>query len=232
MFGIDDALIGSIIGGIGSAVGGLGGGGKKGPTQGDWDMWQATNDWTDSRLRWAYEREDNALQRRKADAQAAGIHPLAALGMPTGGGTIGASGGMSSGGQSTRSNALGGALSAVGSILGSKADRADAKELRELEKEKIRADIRSQDAYAASQLATATQHSIQTTGDNYIRHAPFNHKVTVNKNRTAAKDISSEYGDLTGSGLGFLGYLEDLISSAVTDTANEPVTGYYLGKKK
>ncbi len=67
------AGVGAIISGVGSVIGALGGGGS--------------DPGRSSRRHEAAVREDSAIQRRVADARAAGVHPLYALGanVPTGG---------------------------------------------------------------------------------------------------------------------------------------------------
>lgn len=75
MFGIDDAALGGILGGIGQAAGGIGGlfGGSKGGP--DWTSIQLMREQQQMQKEFA----QNGIRWRVADAKAAGLHPLAAI---------------------------------------------------------------------------------------------------------------------------------------------------------
>lgn len=76
MFGIDDIALGGILGGIGQAAGGLGGlfgGSKSGP---DWTSIQLGREQAQMQKEFA----QNGIRWKVADAKAAGLHPLAAIG--------------------------------------------------------------------------------------------------------------------------------------------------------
>lgn len=75
MFGIDDAALGGILGGLGQAAGGIGGlfGGSKGT---DWTSIQLMREQQQMQKEFA----QNGIRWKVADAKAAGLHPLAAIG--------------------------------------------------------------------------------------------------------------------------------------------------------
>lgn len=76
MFGIDDIALGGILGGIGQAAGGIGGlfGGSKGGP--DWTSIQLAREQAQMQKEFA----QNGIRWKVADAKAAGLHPLAAIG--------------------------------------------------------------------------------------------------------------------------------------------------------
>lgn len=91
-----------------------------------------------------YQRQQEILksqvQWRVEDARKAGIHPLAALGLPAAGG-VGSSSNVFGGSDSGVGDAVGAGLQTLGSAISGREAAANARELSALQKEQLRANI-------------------------------------------------------------------------------------------
>ncbi|QXP44322.1 MAG: DNA pilot protein [Arizlama microvirus] len=176
---MDIAAIGSLLAGVGSAAGGAAGLFRSGGSSSGGVTPQMAQNWRNDDMAWSREQFDRneALQRefaangirwRVADAKAAGLHPLAALGSsgssfsPI---TVGGGGSYSVDRQYDRGSDIGASLSNMGQGIGramaatqTKAEKvATAFELARQQQELTRGDLENQ--ILASRLAVAQQGS-------------------------------------------------------------------------
>lgn len=141
----------------------------------------------------AWARDDSAIQRRVADAKAAGIHPLAALGAPLSGSSFAAPVGSTDTGA-----AIGDAISEVGRGLEAARDR----ELAEMElRSRIKVNETSAMLNAArSRTAIAEAQKLSREPDPIQIHSPLG-KFTTGP-YTAQQDVEDEYGGIIGEAYG------------------------------
>lgn len=206
----------------------------------EWDrQFGAMNQRQDALRRQDWSREDNAIQRLAADARAAGIHPLAALGGGGGsygtavaqpsGGSAGSSGSppmMSSSGQqylpsSSKTEVFGDAvLAGLDTLIQHEAGAADRAEqdartkLMRAETAALLADAQSRTTARSSRAVGQNGTTGSTSSSDVVREPVYNTPV---QHQVRA-------GELTGYGLS-----EDAFTSEAIQTLSDVFKGISLG---
>lgn len=155
---------------------------------------------------------ENQIQTRVADARAAGVHPLVALGAQT------ISPGFTVAGQSGYDNSgMARAGEQLGAYLSSRAEAKNNLELDSLQKEAIRAQIRASDAqanrdnslaaqqFAASVVSRAAQAS---NSEQDVLKTPRGHDLPLGPGSTT-QDVEDQYGDVVGAIYGVDRFMHD-----------------------
>lgn len=146
-------------------------------------------------------RDDSAIRRRVADAKAAGIHPLFAMGGSVGGSSSTfMSGG---GGDDRRSNRASSAAKVIERAAGQSDSALTQAQIRSLN-----ADAARNEALAASEIARAAQAANHTRPD-YVMETPIGARLGVTGSRTPAQKWQDEYGDIAENIMGTGHLIED-----------------------
>lgn len=201
---------------------------------------------------YVHPREDSAIQRRVADARAAGLHPLAALGIPM------ATGGSSGGptpilpGQSSTGSAIGEGIRTAQSIASTNASRQHAQQLADLSLEEQRLrnvwleeQIKNQRAKRLQGMANAAgrgnPHLLASELEQRKREAGLPSTYTVGHGgwetgRTpSAEDLETRYGEVAQQLGGVINMGFDLAGnnidqgtvSRIIDDIHPPLTNRY-----
>ena len=167
----------------------------------------------------AWRREDRAIQTRVADAKAAGIHPLAALGHP-GQSSVASAVPMAASGH------MGQAISAAGANLGEGISRM-FDERAQLSNDLLRSQIRNVDASTARMLTDATSRTLLSGATSAAQGGPGSKRqdrIIVSERTgkgirggltmdigsgTPSSVVEDEYGDIVGGVHGIVRYLTD-----------------------
>jgi len=151
-------------------------------------------------------RDDTAIRRRVNDAQAAGIHPLFALGGSVSGGGSTAMFTGGSGSDRRRDRISSASRVAERFVMGD--EDAYRKDLAEAQLRALNADAARNEALAASELARAAQ-AANVTRPDYSMNLIGSPDFKVTGARTPAQKLQDEYGDVAENIFGTGHLVED-----------------------
>lgn len=187
-------LLGALISGAGSLVSGIMG--NKAAKKQNQQQIKAINAANAS----AMKREDNRIQRLVADANKAGIHPLAALGSPVVGSF--ATPAAAFGGAPITGSAVGDAISAFGNAMPT--------EGKGLQTELLKAQIRNVEASTANMLSEAQSRTRVTQAQSGATYFGGFGPLADDPAFSTAQVVQDRYGDIAENISGTVKFLHDI----------------------